>query len=128
MKALNSAFMVAIEGILPYPIKYEGKLFKPPPNKPWIEIKHIPTTTEPLQTVEKLGGILQIDINHPLDLGAPKLLEDADKVKAKLRPHARFAYQNQSFTVRHVEYSQILQKENYNIIHLSIYYKATINF
>lgn len=120
--------MVAIEGILPYPIKYEGKLFKPPPDTPWIEIKHIPTTMEPLQTVERLGGILQIDINHPLDTGAPKLLEDADQVKAKLGPHARFAYQNQSFTVRRVEYSQILQKENYNLIHLSIYYKATINF
>lgn len=120
--------MVAIEGVLPYPIKYEGKLFKPPPDTPWIETKHIPTTTEPLQTVEKLGGILQIDINHPLDVGAPKLLEDADKVKARLRPHSRFEYNGQSFTVRKVDYSQILTKDNYNVIHLSIYYKATINF
>ncbi len=128
MKDLNSAFMVAIDGILPYQIKYEGKLFKPPDNAPWLEVKVIPTTNNPLQTVEKLGGILQLDINHPLDTGSPKILEDADKVKARLKPHSRFEYNGQSFTVRKVEYSQILTKDNYHVIHLSIYYKAVINF
>ena len=128
MRDLNSTLMVAIEGILPYQVKYEGKLFKPPPSEPWVELKHIPTTNQPLQTVEKLGGILQVDINHPLDTGAPKILADADKVKAKLKPHSRFEYSGQSFTVRKVDYSQILTKDNYNVIHLSIYYKAINNF
>lgn len=127
MQDLNSAFMNAVSGILPYEVKYEGKLFTPPSDKPWMELKHIPTTNQPLQTVEKQGGILQIDINHPLDTGAPKILADADKVKAKLKPYSRFEYNGQSFTIKKVDYSQILNKENYNVIHLSVYYMAITN-
>lgn len=128
MKDLNSALVSATIDILPYPVKYEGKLFEiKDPNQPWLEIKHIPVDNNPLQTVEKVTGILQIDINHPLDSGAPVLHSDADAVRAVFKPYAYFKYGNQSFTVKKTSASQIMQKGNYNVIHLSIYYFTTVS-
>lgn len=127
MKNLNSVFMLAVKDILPYPVKYEGKLFSPPVDHPWLEVKVIPSLNNPLQTVERVGGILQIDINHPLDVGSPKILEDADTVKARLKPHAYFEHNGQSFFVRKSEISQILTKGNYHVIHVSVSYRAVIN-
>lgn len=125
LKAINGTLSLAVSaaGLL-YPIAWEGKTFTPPSNAPWLAAWLLPAYTDALQTVDKHGGILQIDVNHPLNAGAPRVLEDVDKLLRYFASGKRFSTGDQAVTVRKREPSRILQIDGWLRASVSVSYRA----
>ena len=83
LKNINAALAVAVQGCgIAYPVAWEGKTFVKPAAAPWMAVWLMPAYQDALQTVDKHGGIMQIDINHPLNSGLPVMLADTDILAA----------------------------------------------
>lgn len=125
LKAINGTLAASVQGCgLAYPVAWEGKTFTPPSNAPWLAVWLLPAYTDSMQTVDKHGGILQIDINHPLNAGAPKLLQDVDTLLAHLKSGKRFLTGTQDVTVRKREATQIMQIDGWLRVSVSVSYRA----
>lgn len=132
MKSLNGALSAAVMSMVTsnftgYTVAYEGKTFTKPANAAWLAMFVLPATMDALQTTERLGGILQIDINHPLNAGSPALFGDADKVLEHFAPGKFFETAGQGFTVRKRELSPVMQVDGSLKLSVSISYRATTN-
>lgn len=125
LKAINGTLSTAVQGCgLAYPVAWEGKTFTPPSSTPWLAVWLLPAYTDALQTIDKHGGILQIDVNHPLNAGAPKLLQDADTLLRYFASGKRFQTGSQAVTVRKREASRILQVDGWLRVSVSVSYRA----
>lgn len=125
LKAINGALATAVQGCgLAYPVAWEGKTFTPPANAPWLAVWLLPAYTDALETIDKHGGILQVDISHPLNAGAPRVLEDVDKLLRYFASGKRFSTGDQAVTVRKREPSRILQIDGWLRASVSVSYRA----
>lgn len=125
LKAINGTLAAAVQGCgLAYPVAWEGKTFTPPANAPWLAVWLLPAFTDAMQTIDKHGGILQVDVNHPLNAGAPKLLQDVDTLLAWFASGKRFQTGSQAVTVRKREASRILQVDGWLRASVSVSYRA----
>ena len=124
---INAALAGAVDALpLAYPVAWEGRDFTPPAG-PWLAMFLLSADLDGAQTVDRAGGLLQIDINHPLNAGAPKLLADADVVARHFQPGARFAFAGQSVRIRKRDVSGIRRDENRLTITVTISYRAVID-
>lgn len=129
LKAINAALATAVQGCgLLYPVAWEGKTFTPPSAAPWLAVWLLPAYTDALQTIDKHGGLLQVDINHPLNAGAPKLLQDVDTLLRYFAAGKRFQTGSQAVTVRKREASRILQIDGWLRVSVSVSYRAEAPF
>lgn len=125
LKAINGTLSLAVSAAgLAYPVAWEGKTFTPPSNAPWLAVWLLPAYTDALQTIDKHGGILQVDISHPLNAGAPRVLEDVDKLLRYFAAGKRFITGSQAVTVRKREASRILQLDGWLRASVSVSYRA----
>lgn len=125
LKAINAALATAVQGCgLLYPIAWEGKTFTPPSAAPWIAVWLLPAFTDAMQTIDKHGGILQVDVNHPLNAGAPAVMADVDKLLAYFKAGRRFITGSQAVTVRKREASRIQQIDGWLRASVSVSYRA----
>lgn len=125
LRDINGALSAAVQGCgLAYPVAWEGRTFSPPSNTPWLAVWLLPAYTDALQTVDKHGGLLQVDINHPLNAGAPKLLQDADMLLRHFASGKRFQSGAQAVTVRQRSASGIRQVDGWLRVSVSVTYRA----
>jgi hypothetical protein len=125
LKASNGALAAAVQGCgLAYPVAWEGKTFTPPANAPWLAVWLLPAFTDAMQTIDKHGGILQVDVSHPLNAGAPAVLADVDKLLRYFAAGKRFITGSQAVTVRKREASRILQIDGWLRVSVSVSYRA----
>ncbi|KAF1045607.1 phage tail terminator-like protein [Xylophilus sp.] len=126
---INAALVRAWQGAgLPYPTAYEGKAFTPEQGKPWAALYLLPAGTAPagigIQAPLEHVGILQVDLNQPLDAGAPVMLKDADAVSLRFTPGASFEFGGTKVNIERCTRSSIRRSEGWLTLSLSIRYRS----
>jgi hypothetical protein len=126
---INAALVRAWQGTgIAYPTAYEGKAFDPPADAPWVALYGLPASTAPAgigihAPIERVG-ILQIDINHPLDAGAPVMLMDADVVSTRFDPGSSFDFEGTTVHIERCSRSSIRRSEGWLTLSLSIRWRS----
>ena len=127
LQAINAALAGAVDALpLDYPVAWEGRDFTPPAG-PWLAMHLLSADLEGAQTIDRTAGLLQIDIHHPLNAGAPKLLGDAHIVSAHFWPGARFSFGGQAVRIRRRDVSGIRRDDNRLTITVTISYRAVLD-
>lgn len=127
LQSINAALAGAVDALpLAYPVAWEGRDFDPPAG-PWLAMTLLSADLDGAQTVDRAGGILQIDIHHPLNAGAPKMLADADTVARHFWPGARFTFGDQAVRIRQRDVSGIRRDDNLLTITVTISYRAVLD-
>lgn len=125
--AINAALAAGVQSLtLGYPVAWEGKTFTPPAG-PWLAMHLLSADLDGAQSVDRAGGLLQIDISHPLNAGAPKLLADAGTITQHFQPGARFTAGGQAVRIRKRDISGIRREDNWLRISVTISYRAVID-
>lgn len=73
---------------LSYPIAWEGRVVSVDKSQPWIETTLLPSTTDSFQTRERMSGVFQITVHHPLGTGLPIVLQSMDTLASYFVPHS----------------------------------------
>lgn len=115
-------------GSLAYPVAYEGRDFTPPDNAPWIALHTMPVSVRtaaigiaaPLEHV----GLLQIDLNYPLNTGTGQPLADADTVAAYFSPGATFTHNGMRLLIESCDRSAILRDDVSETLYLTVKYRG----
>lgn len=127
--AINAALVRAWQGVgVAYPTAYEGKSFDPPSDAPWVALYQLPAGIAPaaigIHAPLEHVGILQIDLNHPLDSGAPVMLKDADSVAAVFSPGASFEFEGTKVNIERCSRSSIRRSEGWLTVSLSVRWRS----
>lgn len=129
LQRVNAAAVLAYqEAGLDIPTAYEGFPFTPPKAAPWARLLFLPANTDQrLQTVDKLSGILQIDLMYPIGGGTRTLHDDATTLLNHFKPRARFLYEGQAIIVRGSEPSQIRVENGKAMLTISVTLGAVLD-
>lgn len=89
---------------LDLPTAYQGFPFDPetdvPAGSAWIRLHWLPVSRDQrLQTVDRIVGILQLDVHYPMGRGTRAIKETAGALLAHFRPFRRFAFDTGGITV-----------------------------
>lgn len=126
---INAALVRAWQDTgLAYPTAYEGKAFAPEQGKPWASVYLLPAGTVPAaigaQAPLEHVGILQIDLNYPLDTGAPVMLKAADTAAKHFEPGTSFEFAAAKVNIERCTRSSIRRSEGWLTLSLSIRYRS----
>jgi len=126
---INAALVRAWQGAgLAYPTAYEGKSFTPEQGKSWAALYMLPAGTTPAaigaQAPLEHVGILQIDLNHPLDTGAPVMLKAADAAAKVFMPGTSCEFEGTKVNIERCSRSSIRRSEGWLTLSLSIRYRS----
>jgi len=127
--AINAALVRAWQGAgIAYPTAFEGKDFTPPDASPWAAVFMLPASAAPaalgIHSPIEHVGIFQVDINHPLNAGAPAMLKDADKVGGYFSPGASFEYEGMNVNIERCQRSSIRRSEGWLTVSLSVRWRG----
>lgn len=127
--AINAALVRAWQaGGIAFPTAYEGKSFNPPDDAPWAALYMLPAGAAPaaigLHAPIERVGILQIDLNYPLDTGAPVILKDADTVSSRFMPGTSYDFDGTKVNIERCSRSSIRQSEGWLTVSLSVRWRS----
>lgn len=126
---VQATLMSAWAGVsLAYPVAYEGRDFTPPNGAPWIALHTMPVSVRaaaigvgsPLEHV----GLLQIDLNYPLNSGTGTALTDADTVADYFAPGQTFTHNGMRLVIESCDRSQILRDDAWVTLYLTVKWRA----
>lgn len=83
---------------------YENRKFTPPDNEEWAALFFIPASSEAdtqgTQGSDRWDGIVQIDLNYPLDSGESSILAKADAIIQQFKAGTKLLYSGQAVTLK----------------------------
>jgi len=102
---------------LALPVVFENTgSYKPTPGTPWCEFFFIPNEPQVLTLGEngedEHTGIVQINLNYPLNQGPVPALQKAGEIRSVFKAGATFTYQSQSVLIRGAGVSRASQVVN----------------
>jgi len=128
---INAALVQGLAAAsLGIPTGNEGKDFagKPGPDAPWAAWFNLPSDTD----VASLGvggtdetiGILQVDLNYPLNSGTGPILAAVQKLRDYFVAGRSLTYSGQCVHIRKVTRNNLRPVDGWQQINVSIYYSA----
>jgi hypothetical protein len=126
---INAALVRAWQGAgFAYPTQFEGKAFDPPQEAPWAALFVLPASNAPaglgVHAPLEHVGILQIDLNYPLDTGAPDMLKDADTASAAFEPGKSFTFDGMQVNFERCQRSSIRRSDARLTVSLSVRWRG----
>jgi hypothetical protein len=127
--ALITAAAAALSSLSISNIAYEGRDFTPPAaNTKWAAVFNLPASSPPSSLGEggqdEHLGILQIDLNYPLNGGTQPHLAAADSIGTAFKAGTRFTYMGQCVLVRSCERGRIRNEDGWLRLSISITWVA----
>lgn len=93
-----------IDGAFGLDTQYENRKFTPPDNEAWSALFFIPAAaeadTQGTQGSDRWDGIVQIDLNYPLDTGESSILAKADAIIQQFKAGTKLLYSGQAVTLK----------------------------
>jgi hypothetical protein len=106
---------------------YEGFTFTPVYPTPWARLWWLPVSrNQRLQTIDRVLGILQVDLSYERDQGTAAIRGKAAEVMAYYAPHRSFTSNAQTIAVRSTEESSLREAEGWQRMSVSITFKAAV--
>lgn len=110
------------------PTAYEGFPFTPPSAAPWARLAWLPVSNDQrLYTVDRVIGILQVDLLYPAGVGTLAARTAADALAAWFAPRARFTYGGQAIAVRGCEQSAVRPSDGWLAVTVSVTFAAAVD-
>jgi hypothetical protein len=109
-------------------VDYQGLAFIPPNDAPWVALTTLPASTMPAALganapLEHIG-LLQVDLNYPLNTSAGAIRADADTVAASLTPGTVFTFNTQRILIARCERSSIRRSDAYKTLSLTVRWRG----
>jgi Bacteriophage related domain of unknown function len=132
MEKIQQAFIAALlAGFAAWQdrIAWENKSFKAPEGQPWFRFFFMPVE-ERIRTLGQAGydeanGLVQIDVNYPVNTGEGKARKTIEELRACFRPGV-IAYEGQSVTILSRSRAHGREQDGFYCIPFTIRWRAQL--